>query len=126
MKKTLKMKKTLLLVLPFFICTVLLGQSTTEALSDELKKQNKEIQIPGYAAVILKNNQVIYQQGFGYADLATKKAYTPDLIQNIGSVSKTFIGIAIMKKPYGSSRRFDVFCSTINAKYNIIAFCNYS
>ncbi|MBN4683912.1 beta-lactamase family protein, partial [Pandoraea nosoerga] len=36
-------------------------------------------------------------KGFGYADVASKRPYTPQTVQPIGSISKTLIGVALMK-----------------------------
>lgn len=53
--------------------------------------------LPGFATAILTKDQVLYQKGFGYADLIAKKPYTKNTIQNIGSISKTLIGVSLMK-----------------------------
>jgi len=53
--------------------------------------------IVGLSAVILKNDTVLYTHSVGYADVANNKPYTQQTIQNIGSISKTFIGLALLK-----------------------------
>ncbi len=53
--------------------------------------------IIGLSAAILKKDTVLYNQGFGYANIVDSMAYTHQTIQNIGSISKTFIGIALLK-----------------------------
>jgi CubicO group peptidase (beta-lactamase class C family) len=40
---------------------------------------------------------VLYQNGFGFADVENDIAYTAHTIQNIASVSKTLIGVALLK-----------------------------
>jgi len=49
------------------------------------------------AVAIVNKEKVLYQQEFGYADVANKKPYTQHTIHNIGSTSKTFIGISLMQ-----------------------------
>src|SRR5205085_7400589 len=36
-------------------------------------------------------------KGYGYADVATRKPFTPDTVMNIGSISKTVTGVALMR-----------------------------
>jgi len=62
-------------------------------LTDYLDKNN----IPGFAVSIINQGNTVFEGRFGYADIAKKQEYTPQTIQNIGSVSKTFIAVAIMK-----------------------------
>lgn len=40
---------------------------------------------------------MIYDKGFGFADIAESKAYTSSTIQNIASISKTLIAISLLK-----------------------------
>lgn len=53
--------------------------------------------LPGFATVVLSKDEVLFQKAYGYAELKDKKPYTLQSIQNIGSVSKTLIGLALMK-----------------------------
>jgi CubicO group peptidase (beta-lactamase class C family) len=51
----------------------------------------------GFSATIVDSTGVVYNNGFGYSDVATKKKYTENTIINIASVSKVFIGVALLK-----------------------------
>lgn len=51
----------------------------------------------GYASGVVTTDQVIKLETGGWADKASQKAYSRETIQNIGSVSKTFIGIALLQ-----------------------------
>jgi len=51
----------------------------------------------GFTATIVDSTGIVYNKGFGYADVAAKKAYTDKTIINIASVSKVFIGVALLK-----------------------------
>lgn len=51
----------------------------------------------GFSATLVDSSGIIYNQGFGYSDIVTKKKYTENTIINIASVSKMFIGIALLK-----------------------------
>lgn len=51
----------------------------------------------GFAVAVVNEKGTLYQNGFGLADVAGQKKYTTETVQNIGSVSKTFVGIALLK-----------------------------
>ena len=73
------------------------GQTTAQAFDQALTSAFKSTNIPGMAVAIVNKDKIFYQNQFGYADLATKKPYTENTIHNIGSTSKTFIGISLMQ-----------------------------
>lgn len=79
------------------ISPILYGQTTTEKLNQQLTRKFQNSNIPGMAVAIVNKDQILYQNQFGYADVANKKPYTQNTIHNIGSTSKTFIGVAIMQ-----------------------------
>jgi len=56
-----------------------------------------ESKIPGAAARIFSKDSLLYSESFGYADIQNGTPYTVNTRHNIGSVSKTFIGIALMQ-----------------------------
>lgn len=51
----------------------------------------------GFAVSVVNEKSTLYQKGFGFSDMVKKKPYTENTIQNIASVSKTFVGIALLK-----------------------------
>ncbi len=51
----------------------------------------------GFSATIVDTTGIVYNQGFGYADVNEKKKYIENTIINIASVSKVFIGVALLK-----------------------------
>ncbi|SMG28845.1 CubicO group peptidase, beta-lactamase class C family [Marivirga sericea] len=51
----------------------------------------------GYSTTIVDTTGILYNKGFGYADLEHNKKYTEHTIINIASVSKVFIGVALLK-----------------------------
>ena len=53
--------------------------------------------VNGYGTAIVDASGIVYERGFGYADKKTDKPYTTNTVQNIGSISKTFIGIGLLK-----------------------------
>lgn len=53
--------------------------------------------LPGFAVAVLNKDEILFQKAYGFAKLSTQTPYTLETIQNIGSVSKTLIGISLMK-----------------------------
>jgi len=75
----------------------LYSQTTAEKLNEALSTTFQSTDIPGMAVAIVNQDKILYQNQFGYADIETKTPYTQNTIHNIGSTSKTFIGVAIMQ-----------------------------
>ena len=66
-------------------------------LTEQLTKISTQTDFNGFGVAIVNENEVLYQNGFGIANLEPKQKYDENTVQNIASVSKTFIGIAILK-----------------------------
>ncbi|AJY76796.1 serine hydrolase domain-containing protein [Paenibacillus beijingensis] len=67
------------------------------AFEDYVAAKMEEEQIPGLAIAISRGGSVIYEKGFGVRDVKTKEPVTPDTIIGVGSVTKSFTAMAIMK-----------------------------
>lgn len=54
--------------------------------------------IPGLVVVVVKDGQVMYEKGYGYADLSESTPMTPEsTVLQVLSISKTFTAVAIMQ-----------------------------
>ncbi|MBS3965906.1 MAG: serine hydrolase [Truepera sp.] len=53
--------------------------------------------LPGLSLALVAGDQVIYARGFGQRDLEQGLAATPDTLYGIGSVTKSFTALAIMR-----------------------------
>lgn len=51
----------------------------------------------GVSVLVSKNGEIIYEKGFGYADIGNKVPVTPDTKFRIGSITKQFTAAAILK-----------------------------
>lgn len=76
-------------------------ENSSAAINDTLTKNlqsafDKEA-IIGFSVAVVDDNGLIYENGFGYTDIEQKKPYTSNTTQNIASISKTLIGIALLK-----------------------------
>jgi CubicO group peptidase (beta-lactamase class C family) len=69
----------------------------TDSLTARISALQKESGIVGIGTVVVDANGIRYAKGFGFADKDRKLPYTDNSIQNIASISKTFIGIALLK-----------------------------
>jgi CubicO group peptidase (beta-lactamase class C family) len=70
---------------------------TQNELTQKLSEISKQISFNGFGVALTNEKEVLYQNGFGVANVETGEKYTENTIQNIASVSKTFIGIAVLK-----------------------------
>jgi CubicO group peptidase (beta-lactamase class C family) len=62
-----------------------------------VEQRMAETGIVGLGAAIIVNRRVVWMKGFGYADKQREIPFTPSTIMNIGSISKTFTGAALMR-----------------------------
>lgn len=63
---------------------------------DQLFSSEFKSDEPGAAVLIMKNDSVIFERGYGLADLATKEKVTPSTLFNTGSISKTFVSNTLL------------------------------
>lgn len=68
--------------------------SNIESILSEVKLENRNA---GFAVSVFTKDSVLYQKGYGWADIEDKAPYTIDTRQYVASVSKTTIGIALLK-----------------------------
>ncbi len=54
-------------------------------------------ELPGLGLIVVNNEAVLLQKSFGMSDVSQQREFKSKTIQNIGSVSKTFLGLALMK-----------------------------
>src|SRR5262245_44252018 len=77
---------------------------TTEQDRQRLARFEKQVdeirtvlEIPGMSAAIVKNQQVIWSKGFGYADVENKVPATPQTLYHVASLTKTFASTLVMQ-----------------------------
>ncbi|HRD57290.1 MAG TPA: serine hydrolase domain-containing protein [Ferruginibacter sp.] len=73
------------------------AQQSTLAVDSFISMQMKNSGLAGLAAAIIVNKKLQWIKGFGYADVANKKLFTPGTIMNIGSITKTFTGVCLLQ-----------------------------
>ncbi|MDX9972104.1 MAG: serine hydrolase domain-containing protein [FCB group bacterium] len=66
-------------------------------LDDYLRTQLRRMNVPGMAACIVKDNEVLWSGGYGWANIEDQSPATPDTLFMLASVSKTVTGTALMQ-----------------------------
>ncbi|WP_347922843.1 serine hydrolase domain-containing protein [Pontimicrobium sp. SW4] len=72
-------------------------ESITKKLIEDLEQIYSQDYINGFSVAIVNEEETLFEKGFGYSNRKLNKKYTKNTIQNIASISKTFIGIALLK-----------------------------
>ncbi|WP_395375545.1 serine hydrolase domain-containing protein [Marinicella sp. W31] len=91
------MKKVSVIIMHLLLSLGASAQNPVDTLTAQLTKISDASSLPGFAVAIVSQDQVLYTKGFGYADVASKKAFTENTSQNIGSITKTLIAFSLMK-----------------------------
>lgn len=96
-----------ILALGIFLISCNQKQSTkissekNNAVKDSLTAELLDLQsnglINGFSVAIVNEEKVLYKNAFGFSDVSTNEPYTVNTLQNIASISKTLIGIALLK-----------------------------
>jgi CubicO group peptidase (beta-lactamase class C family) len=90
----------MLLALGLFAAQFAVGQTPTatkSSIDTIIEKKMNELGEVGVGAAIIIDQKVVWTKGYGYADKDNKIPFTPDTIMNIGSISKTFTGVCLMR-----------------------------
>ena len=67
------------------------------AVDSIVEQRMKDGGLVGLGAAIIVNKEIVWMKGYGFSDKARAIAFTPDTVMNIGSISKTFTGAALMR-----------------------------
>ncbi len=70
---------------------------TTSDLDATLGQVLEHRRITGFAVSVFNKDSILYERAFGYSDWELKRPYSLETKQVIASVSKTSIGVALMK-----------------------------
>lgn len=74
--------------------------------------------IPGMTIALAKNGSILYSQGYGVSDLSTQEPTQPDMIFEIGSITKQFTAALIMKLQEQGKLHVDDSISLYLPEYN--------
>lgn len=91
------MNKALLLFFLLFISFALTAQNPLDLLTEELQEHFEASDIPGFSVAIVSEKGPLYQKGFGYTNMESRSEFDENTVLNLGSVSKTVVGLALAK-----------------------------
>lgn len=87
------MKRIIVLVTTMFLVQIMKGSGLDEYL---LKLYRTHV-MPGFSVVVVKNDKVIYQGGFGFEYIHKQKPLTATTQMAVGSLGKSFTALAMMQ-----------------------------
>lgn len=73
------------------------NEEENSKLGNFIEQQMKKGKIPGLAVAVIKDDKTIYQNGFGYSDIKSGKRVTSESLFELGSNSKAFTALGILK-----------------------------
>ena len=91
------MNKLLALLLLGWLSHDLAAQNYADSLTFHLTQHAKQSGLPGFSVAVVDETGVLYQHGFGYANKTAQTPFESTTTQNLGSVSKTVVGLALVK-----------------------------
>ena len=71
--------------------------TTEQTLTEALEHIASQGHINGFSVAIVNADSTLFAKGFGYADVSVKKKYMANTNQAIASISKTVIGLSLLK-----------------------------
>ncbi len=91
------MKETILLSTFFIFSSLLFSQNITDSLTIKLEEFLNDKEFIGLGIGIVNEEGLVYSKSFGFLDEKNKIPYTVNTLQPIASISKTLIGVSLMK-----------------------------
>ena len=91
--------RTLALSLGCFLLVLTCGAAAVElpACKTDLATELDKLELPGLAAAIVKNGQIVCASASGFANIAEDRPVTPDTLFLVASISKTVTATALMQ-----------------------------
>lgn len=91
------MKNLFLLTIILSVNTSIRAQNVGDSITIKLNEISINSSLVGFAVAIVNKDSIVYAKGFGYSNKDSQTPYTINTIQPIASISKTLLGVAIMK-----------------------------
>ena len=88
--------KVLAITILFFASGFSIEAQNIETRLDRIIQQNYQSEKPGAAALVAKDREIIYRKAFGEANLELDVAMKPEMVFEIGSMTKQFTAMAIL------------------------------
>jgi CubicO group peptidase (beta-lactamase class C family) len=68
-----------------------------DGLAPLIRSAQARFSVPGLTVVLVRGNQTLWEEGFGFADVTNRVPATPGTIFRAGSLAKPFTAIAVMQ-----------------------------
>jgi CubicO group peptidase (beta-lactamase class C family)/D-alanyl-D-alanine dipeptidase len=72
-------------------------RASAEALERTILREIKDKNVPALSIALVDDQEIVWAQGFGFADPKSQRPATAETIHRVGSVSKLFTDIAVMQ-----------------------------
>lgn len=91
------------------VSTVVSGEirSVRDDLAPLIASAQKKYRVPGISLVLVKGDEILWTEGFGFADIALRVPATPDTVYRSGSLAKPFTAMAVMQLAEGGEVDID-------------------
>ncbi|TDI68635.1 MAG: class A beta-lactamase-related serine hydrolase, partial [Bacteroidetes bacterium] len=89
------MKNLILLFCSIILSTTLFAQSNSQKLDEMIQQGMEDWKIPGLAAVVVKDGEIVYQKTYGTKDIDTQDPVNENTLFRMASTTKAFIGISM-------------------------------
>ena len=73
------------------------AELATDTFDDQITELMNNSHLPSLAVAIIKNESIVWSEGYGFADIKHQKRPTNETVYMIASISKTFATTAIMQ-----------------------------
>ncbi len=71
--------------------------AVSSALTEQINREMNSKNIAGLSIALVDDQRIAWAQGFGWADIEAKRPATPDTFYRVGSVSKLFTALELLK-----------------------------
>ena len=76
-------------------------RNSVESIRDDLAPQIRSVQkhysVPGLSLIVVRGQDTLWAEGFGYADKAKRQVATLETVYRAGSLAKPFTAVAVMQ-----------------------------
>ncbi|MDQ3747784.1 MAG: beta-lactamase family protein, partial [Acidobacteriota bacterium] len=72
-------------------------RATIAMLDAFIRREMTDKELPGVSIALVDDQKIVWQQGYGFSDPKAKTPITADTVFRVGSVSKLFTDIAVMR-----------------------------
>ncbi len=73
-----------------------MSKSDVERIHQAVATAVDEYHLPGIAVGVVSGDDLVYEEGFGFADIESGRPQDPSRRQRIGSITKTMVGLCMM------------------------------